>query len=164
MGFPFAHLLSPQRNRCSSSSPPLRERIEDILPLTKHFLEKNCRSMQRPIMHLDKDALEALEAYPWNGNVRELENIIERVVALTEGDVITLRDLPANVAKHYLEAAPTSVTPAGIDMVAAINEIEKRMIGEALQLAGGVKARAAVMLSINRTTLVEKMRRLGMTL
>ncbi|GAW66641.1 acetoacetate metabolism regulatory protein AtoC [Geoanaerobacter pelophilus] len=144
--------------------PPLRERIEDILPLTKHFLEKNCRSMQRPIMHIDKEALEALEAYPWNGNVRELENIIERIVALTEGDLITLRDLPANIVKNYVEGTPTSVTPAGIDMVAAINEIEKRMIGEALQLAGGVKARAAVMLNINRTTLVEKMRRLGITL
>ncbi|HBG05358.1 MAG: Fis family transcriptional regulator [Geobacteraceae bacterium GWC2_58_44] len=144
--------------------PPLRERIEDILPLTKHFLQKNCRAMQRPIMHLEKDALEALEAYPWNGNVRELENIIERIVALTEGDVITLRDLPANVAKSYLDGASISVTPSGIDMVQTINEIEKRMIGEALQLAGGVKARAAVMLSINRTTLVEKMRRLGMQL
>jgi DNA-binding NtrC family response regulator len=144
--------------------PPLRERIEDILPLTKHFLEKNCRSMQRPIMHIDKEALEALEAYPWNGNVRELENIIERIVALTEGDLITLRDLPANIVKNYVEGTPTSVTPAGIDMVAAINEIEKRMIGEALQLAGGVKARAAVMLNINRTTLVEKMRRLGIPL
>lgn len=144
--------------------PPLRERIEDILPLTKHFLEKNCRSMQRTIMHIDKEALEALEAYPWNGNVRELENIIERIVALTEGDLITLRDLPANIVKSYVEGTPTSVTPAGIDMVAAINEIEKRMIGEALQLAGGVKARAAVMLNINRTTLVEKMRRLGIPL
>ncbi|QWV95137.1 sigma-54 dependent transcriptional regulator [Geomonas oryzisoli] len=145
--------------------PPLRERIEDILPLTRHFLEKNCRSMQRPIMHLDKEALEALEAYPWNGNVRELENIMERIVALTEGDVITLRDLPANIAKNYQEGNHTvSVTPAGIDMVQAISEIEKRMIGEALQLSGGVKARAAAMLSINRTTLVEKMRRLGMPL
>ncbi|TSK09053.1 MAG: sigma-54-dependent Fis family transcriptional regulator [Geobacter sp.] len=145
--------------------PPLRERVEDILPLTKHFLEKNCRAMQRPIMHLDKEALEALEAYPWNGNVRELENIMERIVALTESDVITLRDLPANIAKNYIEGShSTSVTPAGIDMVQAINEIEKRMITEALQLSGGVKARAAVMLSINRTTLVEKMRRLGMPL
>ncbi|WP_136513210.1 sigma-54-dependent transcriptional regulator [Geomonas edaphica] len=145
--------------------PPLRERVEDILPLTKHFLEKNCRSMQRPIMHLDKEALEALEAYPWNRNVRELENIMERIVALTESDVITLRDLPANIAKNYIEGShSTSVTPAGIDMVQAINEIEKRMITEALQLSGGVKARAAVMLSINRTTLVEKMRRLGMPL
>jgi two-component system, NtrC family, response regulator AtoC len=144
--------------------PPLRERIQDILPLTKHFLEKNCRAMQRPIMHLEKEALEALEAYPWNGNVRELENIIERIVALTEGDTVTVRDLPANVAKNYLEGTPTSVTPSGIDMVRTINEIEKRMISEALELAGGVKARAATMLNINRTTLVEKMRRLGMGL
>ncbi|GFO60437.1 acetoacetate metabolism regulatory protein AtoC [Geomonas silvestris] len=146
--------------------PPLRERIEDILPLTRHFLEKNCRAMQRPIMHLEKEALEALEAYPWNGNVRELENIMERVVALTEGDTITLRDLPGNIVKAYLERAgsPTSVTPQGIDMVQAINDIEKKMISEALQLSGGVKARAALMLSINRTTLVEKMRRLGMPL
>ncbi|GFO69100.1 acetoacetate metabolism regulatory protein AtoC [Geomonas limicola] len=146
--------------------PPLRERIEDILPLTRHFLEKNCRAMQRPIMHLEKEALEALEAYPWNGNVRELENIMERVVALTEGDTITLRDLPGNIVKAYLERAgsPTSVTPQGIDMVQTINDIEKKMISEALQLSGGVKARAALMLSINRTTLVEKMRRLGMPL
>ena len=146
--------------------PPLRERIEDILPLTRHFLEKNCRSMQRSVMHLEKEALEALEAYPWNGNVRELENIMERIVALTEGDLIALRDLPSNIAKAYLErgGSPTSVTPQGIDMVRTINEIERKMIAEALQLSGGVKARAALMLSINRTTLVEKMRRLGIPL
>jgi two-component system, NtrC family, response regulator AtoC len=144
--------------------PPLRERIEDILPLTRHFLEKNCHAMQRPIMHLEKEALEALEAYPWNGNVRELENIMERVVALTEGDQITLRDLPGNVAKCYQEGTPTSVTPNGIDLEKTIDEIEKKMISEALQLAGGVKAKAAVMLNINRTTLVGKMRRLGMEL
>jgi two-component system, NtrC family, response regulator AtoC len=145
--------------------PPLRERIEDILPLTRHFLEKNCHAMQRPIMHLEKEALEALEAYPWNGNVRELENIMERVVALTEGDQITMRDLPSNIAKSYLERdGSPSVTPRGIDMVQTINEIERKMIAEALQLTGGVKARAALMLSINRTTLVEKMRRLGIPL
>ena len=144
--------------------PPLRERIEDILPLSKYFLEKNCRAMQRPIMHLDKEALEALEAYPWNGNVRELENIIERIVALTESDLITLRDLPSNLAKIYLDRTPTGVTASGIDLEKTMDDIEKRMIGEALQLAGGVKARAALMLSINRTTLVGKMRRLGMEL
>ena len=144
--------------------PPLRERIQDILPLSSHFLEKNCRAMQRPIMHLDKEALEALEAYSWNGNVRELENVIERIVALTESSVITLRDLPSNIVKGYLEAPPTGLTSRGIDLEQTMNEIEKKMIGEALQLAGGVKARAAVMLSINRTTLVGKMRRLGMEL
>jgi two-component system response regulator AtoC len=144
--------------------PPLRERIEDILPLTKYFLEKNCRAMQRPLMHLDKEALEALEAYPWNGNVRELENIVERVVALTEGDQILLRDLPSNVVKIFMEGTPTGVTANGIDLERTLDDIEKKMIGEALQLAGGVKARAAQMLSINRTTLVGKMRRLGMEL
>jgi DNA-binding NtrC family response regulator len=144
--------------------PPLRERIEDILPLTKYFLEKNCRAMQRPLMHLDKEALEALEAYPWNGNVRELENIVERVVALTEGDQILLRDLPGNVVKIFQEGTPTGVTANGIDLERTLDDIEKKMIGEALQLAGGVKARAAQMLSINRTTLVGKMRRLGMEL
>lgn len=146
--------------------PPLRERIDDILPLTRHFLEKNCRAMQRPIMHLEKEALEALELYPWNGNVRELENIMERIVALTDGDLIGLSDLPSNIVKNYQErgAPPTNVTPSGIDMVQAICEVERRMINDALQLAGGVKAKAAQMLSINRTTLVEKMRRLGIPL
>jgi len=145
--------------------PPLRERIEDILPLTRHFLEKNCHAMQRPLMHMEKEALEALEAYPWNGNVRELENIMERVVALTEGGQITLRDLPSSIAKAFQERdGSPSVTPLGIDMVQTINDIERKMIGEALQLSGGVKARAALMLSINRTTLVEKMRRLGIPL
>ncbi|UFS71236.1 sigma-54 dependent transcriptional regulator [Geomonas sp. RF6] len=146
--------------------PPLRERTEDILPLTRHFLQKNCQSMQRPLMHLEKEALEALEFYPWYGNVRELENIVERIVALTEGDVITLKDLPSNIVKIYTErdASPTSVTPSGIDMVKTINDIERKMIAEALQLAHGVKARAAAMLNLNRTTLVEKMRRLGMPL
>ena len=144
--------------------PPLRERIDDILPLTRHFLEKNCRAMQRPLMHLEKEALEALEAYPWNGNVRELENITERIVALTEGELITLRDLPSNVAKHYQDGVPSGVISGGIDLVQTINGIEKKMIAEALQLSGGVKARAALMLGINRTTLVGKMRRLDMEL
>ena len=145
-------------------SPPLRERVEDILPLTRHFLVKNCLAMQRPIMHLEKEALEALEAYPWNGNVRELENIMERIVALTEGEQITLHDLPGSVAKCYREGTPASVSPNGIDLERTIDDIERKLISEALQLAGGVKARAALMLSINRTTLVGKMRRLGMEL
>jgi DNA-binding NtrC family response regulator len=142
--------------------PPLRERIEDILPLSMFFLEKNCRAMQRPLMHLEKEALEALEAYPWNGNVRELENIIERVVALTDSDLVTLLDLPNNLAKIYRDRTPNGITISGIDLEKTLEEMEKKMIGEALQLAGGVKAQAALMLSINRTTLVGKMRRLGM--
>lgn len=138
--------------------PPLRERVEDILPLVKHFLQKNCKEMKRPMMTLTKDALEALELYHWPGNVRELENIVERTVALTDGDQITLDDLPSAVRV----TASTRIIERGVDLVKTIADIERKMIAEALSLSGGVKARAAALLKLNRTTLVEKMRRLGM--
>jgi DNA-binding NtrC family response regulator len=146
--------------------PPLRERVADILPLVRHFLAKYCTDMKREPMILTREVLEALERYDWPGNVRELENAIERVVALTEGDQITLADLPANISQVAVEkalAAPR-VTDEGIDLVQTVTAIEKKMIQDALALAGGVKARAAAMLHLNRTTLVEKMRRLGMSL
>ena len=138
--------------------PPLRERLEDILPLIKHFLQKNCKEMKRPMMSLDKEALEALELYQWPGNVRELENIVERTVALTEGNQITFDDLPSAIRT----AASTRVHETGVDLVKTVNSIERKMIAEALALSNGVKAKAAAMLNLNRTTLVEKMRRLGM--
>ena len=138
--------------------PPLRERVEDILPLIMFFLRKDCKEMKRSLMSLAKEALEALELYHWPGNVRELENIVERTVALTEGNQITLDDLPTAIRM----AASTRVLERGIDLVKTVNEIERKMIAEALLLSNGVKARAAVMLNLNRTTLVEKMRRLGM--
>lgn len=137
--------------------PPLRERTEDILPLVKHFIAKNCRDMKRPLMSIEKEALEALEVYRWPGNVRELENVMERTVALSEGNSITFADLPANIRDEAL----TRVSERGVDLQRTVNEIEKKMILEALSLANGVKARAAAMLKLNRTTLVEKMRRLG---
>jgi DNA-binding NtrC family response regulator len=138
--------------------PPLRERVEDILPLVKHFLQKNCREMKRPMMTVVKDAFEALELYGWPGNVRELENIVERTVALTEGNQITLDDLPSAIRM----TASTRVVERGVDLVKTVAELERKMIAEALALSGGVKARAAALLNLNRTTLVEKMRRLGM--
>jgi DNA-binding NtrC family response regulator len=144
--------------------PPLRERTEDIFLLVRHFLEKDCREMKRKPMTIEKETCEALELYQWPGNVRELENVIERIVALTEGDHISLSDLPPNIARAYdeQERAATKVTEDGVDMVKTVNDIERKMISDALVLAKGVKARAAAMLKLNRTTLVEKMKRLGM--
>jgi DNA-binding NtrC family response regulator len=140
--------------------PPLRERIEDILPLSRHFLAKNCREMQRPLMTISQEAVEALETYHWPGNVRELENIIERTVALTEASHITLDDLPP----HIRDEALTRVSERGVDLAKTVSEIERKMIIDALTLTKGVKARAAALLHLNRTTLVEKMRRLGLDL
>ncbi len=142
------------------SLPPLRERVEDILPLAKHFLAKYCKEMQRRRMTLTTETVEALEGYRWGGTVRELENVMERVVALTEADTITLHDLPPNIREESL----TRVTERGVDLVKVIAEIERSMITDALALTDGVKARAAALLNLNRTTLVEKMRRLGMPL
>ncbi len=144
--------------------PPLRERVEDILPLLRHFLAKYCTEMGRPLMNIAKDVLMALEIYKWPGNVRELENVVERTVALTEGEQIALSDLPSNITRAYSEQEeiPTRITSRGVDMVKVLSEIERKMIIDALSLSDGVKARAAALLNLNRTTLVEKMRRLGM--
>ncbi len=147
--------------------PPLRERREDIPLLARHFLEGTCRGMNRPLMTLATTALRALEAYDWPGNVREMENVIERTVALTDGEVIERRDLPPQIGGgeeggEDLDLLLPRVTEGGIDMPRLISGVEKRLIREALDLGRGIKARAADLLGINRTTLVEKMKRLGL--
>lgn len=144
--------------------PPLRERQQDIMALVEFFLEKCCRSMGRTPMTISKPALEALEQYAWPGNVRELENLVERLAALTEGDVIRYEDLPAGISGQGRTSAETclELTEQGIDMVASLATIEQSLITKALAMSQGVKARAAALLGINRTTLVEKMKRLKM--
>ncbi len=148
--------------------PPLRERREDIALLARHFLTKCCKEMGREPMALSAAAIAAFELYEWPGNVREMENVIERTVALTDGDLIEPQDLPPDIGdiEHDRDSPPPHpvITSEGIDLPATIAEIERGMIEDALQLTHGVKARAAAILKINRTTLVEKMKRLGMEL
>ena len=145
--------------------PSLRERKEDILPLVSHFLEKFCRLMGRPVMGIGKGAVELLEQYQWPGNVRELENVVERLVALTEHDCIEPQDLPSEITEllENKKGVTVRLPPGGIDMPAMIAELEQNLIQQALQNASGVKARAAELLGLNRTTLVEKIRRLGIS-
>jgi len=146
--------------------PSLKERRGDIPLLARYFLEKICKEMHRPLMSLDQDAFSAIETYEWPGNVREMENVIERTVALTDGDTITCNDLPFDIgkARNALPASAPQVTSEGVDMNQVIADIERQMILQAIQLGNGVKARAADLLHINRTTLVEKIKRLGMEL
>jgi transcriptional regulator with PAS, ATPase and Fis domain len=144
--------------------PPLRERKEDILALLDVFIEKFSRLMGRRLMTISARALQALERYAWPGNVRELENLVERMVALTATDVIHLEDLPNDITGITGSHGDSrlELTESGLDMVATISEIERSLISQALVMTDGVKARAASLLGINRTTLVEKMRRMGM--
>ncbi len=144
----------------------MRERREDILLLARHFLQKSCKEMGRQLMNLSPGAMQALEAYDWPGNVREMENVIERTVALTDGETIERRDLPANIAggeesEELSGILCPRVTESGVNMGQIIEEIERCMIKQAMDIGQGVKARAAGLLRINRTTLVEKIKRLG---
>ncbi len=120
--------------------------------------------MGRLTMTISKRALEALEEHPWPGNVRELENLVERLAALTEGDVIRFEDLPAGMCGQGVTPGGLNLelTERGMDMAAVITEIERKLIAQALALSGGVKAQAAALLGLNRTTLVEKLKRLKM--
>jgi len=118
--------------------------------------------MGRVPCSISKEALETLERYSWPGNVRELENLIERMIALTDATVITLDDVPAKIVgeKSPGEAFYAKMPGDGVDLVATIARIEQSLITQALDSAGGVKAKAAALLGINRTTLVEKIKRL----
>ena len=143
--------------------PPLRERREDIPLLARHFLQKICQEMNRPPMSLTASALEALENYDWPGNVREMENAIERSVALADNLTIDRDSLPPKIArlKPGTLSLPTPEIPdSGLFMPKVIESIECSMIAQAMQKAGGVKSRAAALLGINRTTLVEKIKRM----
>jgi DNA-binding NtrC family response regulator len=144
--------------------PPLRERQQDIAFLTAFFLEKQCRLMGRQLCTINKQALEILERYSWPGNVRELENLIERMVALTDASIITEDDIPSKIVaeKANSESQYITMPSGGVDLVATVSRIEQQLISQALESAGGVKAQAAALLGINRTTLVEKIKRLKM--
>lgn len=143
--------------------PPLRERKQDIMHLVAHFLEKQGRLMGRPNMTVDRSAFEALERYSWPGNVRELENMVERMIALTDGSVITLDVVPSGIAAETAGGnfADFELPENGIDMESTLHDLERILILQALENGKGVKARAASLLGINRTTLVEKIKRLG---
>jgi len=143
--------------------PPLRDRRSDIPLLVHHFLEHISKNKKRPLLSISKDAMQALINYEWPGNVRELENIIERMVILTEGDCINVDDLPEKIAKKVaLSVEGTSLIPEeGLSLSNAVNEYERQLILRALEKADWVKNRAAKLLKMNRTTLVEKIKKQG---
>jgi len=144
--------------------PSLRERKEDIVPLVRFFLGKYCTEMKRSPITISRQALEAMEMYDWPGNVRELENAVERLVALAESDSASITDLPENIGKQHgsMVSFNYELTENGLDLAATVGEIEKAIISRALARTDKVKAKAADFLKMNRTTLVEKMKRLGL--
>jgi DNA-binding NtrC family response regulator len=143
------------------SLPPLRERRDDIPLLVTHFLEKYAPGTA---MHVSQAAMRALMAYGWPGNVRQLENAVERAVALSAGrNEIDITDLPPEIQSLPQQTSTPFVDfpEEGLDLPAYLSSIERDLIRRSLERTGGNRNKAAELLKIKRTTLVEKLKRIG---
>ncbi|MCX7965779.1 MAG: sigma-54 dependent transcriptional regulator [Syntrophorhabdaceae bacterium] len=139
--------------------PPLRERKQDIPLLINYFLEQSNRLNDANVEGFDESALEVLMAYNYPGNVRELNNIVERVVVLKKRGVVTIDDLPEKLWSLREKEEQIDIQKGYETLV---TEFERAIIMKALKETKGVKSKAASILNMNRTTLIEKMKRLGM--
>jgi DNA-binding NtrC family response regulator len=144
--------------------PALRERRSDIPLLIRHFLAvHNLRRRGRGVSVSD-DAMMHLWGYDWPGNVRELENVVERLVVLADEPVVGTPHLPPAITAlaSLRSAAPAAHDGRGLDLNAAIEELQQRLIAEALRRTQGNKQAAARLLGLKRTTLIAKLRRRGL--
>jgi DNA-binding NtrC family response regulator len=147
--------------------PPLRERVDDVLILARHFVEKFSRDLNKKALTLAPGAIDELLVYQWPGNVRELQNCIERAVILTEGDAIHARHLnlssrqvaPPPVASPWDQIDLSGTMPDALRRVS--EEVERRKISQALQDCNGNKAHVADALHIGYKVLLQKMKTYG---
>ncbi len=137
--------------------PPLRERREDIPLLAKYFLEKYSKLNGKQILHIDPEAMEILKNYHWKGNVRELENAIERAVVMCQHDTIMTEHLPPRIVRNKAEKKEEAIS-GEINLL----ELEKRVILKALEETGWNQTKAAQKLGISRKQLRTKMKNFGL--
>ena len=170
-------------NTFTLSIPPLRERTEDIPELAQVFLQRFCSKMNKPLLTIQSEAYDALLRYHWPGNVRQLQNVIERAVVLTQGQMITRRNLPhevvhsapydptllanANAAANNYANSELSDPPSGARLMTdsqSLNlaEREKAALVAALDQCNGNKKKAAELLGIHRPTLYTKLKKFGL--
>ncbi|MCG8550921.1 MAG: sigma-54 dependent transcriptional regulator, partial [Desulfobacterales bacterium] len=139
---------------------PLRERPEDIMPLVDHFQSGFARRNPEYAPKIFPDSVQqVLQTYEWPGNIRELENLVERLSVLVEEDTVGIVDLPGCMTEAQTDAGPVCVAGVfqnNIGFNQAVESYQKSLITHALNKTGWVKAKAAEMLKMNRTTLVEK--------
>ncbi len=142
--------------------PPLRERLDDVPLLVQHFVEKYARELGKPIQELQEDALRRLLSYAYPGNVRELENVIERAVALSRDGVITEGALPPQLLRPPEPAATERISGEGVSLEALVNDYERGLLLEALRRSKGVKKRAAQLLGISFRSFRYRLEKLGL--
>lgn len=155
--------------------PSLRERKSDIPLLVKHFVEEFNRLTGRAVEPLSGQIMEALVAYDWPGNIRELENMMERLVILKGSGPVDLSDLPHRIFQKFVEGRPQgtgamadwefprmALPNSGLDLKTIVDAFENHLIDQALSRTQNNKNRASELLQMNRTTLVEKLRKRGL--
>ncbi|GBE05254.1 MAG TPA: sigma-54-dependent Fis family transcriptional regulator [Nitrospirae bacterium] len=143
-------------NVLSVKVPSLRERRDDIPLLTGFFLKKHSGNKKQ----MSPEAMEALTDYPWKGNVRELENIVERVSLLSEGDIIEVSDLPEEI-RMTSEAEPAELPAGGVNFEKLIEDIEKGYLIKALEKTNGVKTEAARLLNLSFRSFRHRLKKYG---
>ncbi len=144
--------------------PPLRDRLEDVPLLAERFIQRFAAEMGKEVVGFTPDGLRALTAYSYPGNVRELENLIERAVALSGSRVIGLGDLPESMSGHASAPAQTllDLPAGGLNLDEVLNEAERRLLVAALERTGGVRKRAAEVLGITFRSLRYRLQKQGL--
>jgi len=146
------------------SLPPLRHRREDIALLAQHFVQKSCKNNGVPLRTINQSTLRALMDYSWPGNIRQLENAIEYAVAVSGAErEISPAMLPEDIRHPDRAGAigPVTIPEEGLDFQIVMSQIERDLILGGLEKTGGNKRQAARLLNLSRTTLIDKLHRLG---
>ncbi len=146
-------------NVTSLKIPPLRERLEDILPLTKFFIQKNNEEFHKNVLKVSKGVEDFFMGYNWPGNVRELRNVVERAMILGEGDTLLMEHLPMEIigqgSKQGIAIEGIRIPPEGI----SLEKVEEALVRQALKMTGGNQTKAAKLLDISRDTLRYRMQK-----
>ena len=142
--------------------PPLRERMEDLPLLVHHFVEKYTRELGKSVRGVSDEAMERLRAHSYPGNVRELENVIERAVALARGEWIDRESLPPALLQPPAERTSAALPQGSVDLDNLVADYERGLLVEALRRAGGVKKRAAHLLGISFRSFRYRLEKLGL--
>ena len=153
----FREDLYYRLNVVSIKIPPLRERKEDVLPMIESFIEKYCKENNKEKLEVSKEVVDTLMKYNYPGNVRELENIIERAVVLTRSKVITLNDIPMNI-KGFKEEKSIGSLDEGT-LTEQVEALEKQLIFDALQQSGGNQTKAGKLLGLTERNLRYKLKK-----
>ncbi len=169
----FREDLFYRLNVISITLPPLRDRGEDMPELVQAFLRSSSEKAGKQVLFIDSAAMKALRRHPWPGNIRELQNVIERAVVLAEGDTIRNSDLPLEVQEsagtssrrlgHSGHVQTAAVAPASVGRKATVSDdSERQELIEALLHCAGNKAEAARLLGLPRSTFFSKLKKHGL--